>query len=75
MEPLLHLIDWLVANKVVGIPVALSLVVALTALGWMFKRWRDRAAFVATAPGGKVQQVNVENVRSKGDINVTSRQE
>jgi hypothetical protein len=75
IEALFHIIDWLVANKTFGIPVASALVLGSTALGWMWRRRTARATFAATAPSGKVQQVNVERLRSKGDINVNSRQE
>jgi hypothetical protein len=77
VDALLDVIDWLVANKVVGIPVAAALVLALSGLAWLFKHLRGgRATFSATAPGGKVQQTNVERLRNKGgDININTRQE
>ncbi len=77
MDALLHIIDWLVANKIVGIPAAAALVVAFSGLAWLVKRLRgERATFSATAPGGKVQQTNVERLRNKGgDININTRQE
>jgi hypothetical protein len=76
VELILKILDWLVANKTVGIPAACALALGLGLIGWLVKRWHgQRATFDATAPHGNVQQVNVERVRSKGDVNITNRQE
>ena len=40
MDALLHIIDWLVANKIVGIPAAAALVVAFSGLARVVKRLR-----------------------------------
>jgi hypothetical protein len=76
MEALLHVLDWLVENKLVGVPTACAVAALLGVAGRLIRRSRrERATFSAETITGKVQQVNVENLRSKGDINVTNRQE
>lgn len=76
MEPLLHILDWLVDHKVVGIPLASAIVVALTLLGFFMKRRRRADGPVAQAErGGKVQQTTASGIRAKGDIEISPRQE
>jgi hypothetical protein len=75
VDAILHVIDWLVANKTIGVPVAVVLALGLSGVGWLLKQRRDRPTFSAQAKDGNIQQLNVTGTRSKGDVNITQRQE
>lgn len=76
LDAALHALDWLIANKKVGVPTAIVLAFAVSALGWWLKRrWGDSKQVAHTGDQSKVQQVNVERVRGNGDVNVAPRQE
>jgi hypothetical protein len=75
VDAILHLIDWLVANKVIGVPVAVAIALGLSGVGWWLRQRRDRPTFSAHTRDGNIQQLNVTGTRSKGDVNITQRQE
>jgi ribose/xylose/arabinose/galactoside ABC-type transport system permease subunit len=75
IDPLLHILDWLVENKVIGIPVASVIVIAVAVFSYLWRRRGDEGGAMRAERGGKVQQTTVKGIRAKGDVEISPRQE
>jgi len=75
IEPLSHILDWFVERRILSVPIASVILLALALLTFWFERRRHSGGAVAHAEtGGKVQQTNVSRIRTKGDVKISPKQ-
>ena len=74
-DVLLKALEWLVEEKLIGVPVAAFVALGVVGVAAAFYALRRPTPTVAADGGAKVQQTTVQRVRAEGDVNVTPRQE
>ncbi len=75
LDLLVKVLEWLVDEKLIGIPVAAFIGLGAIVVVVVVYALKRPLPTVRAERGAKVQQTSVRGVRTKGDVNVNPRQD